>query len=95
MHPDPLAAATDSIRRLVNRRIRPLSWLEATFLVVDGMTNEVAAVVLDQLMAQRFLAIYDADLAQMLAQKLGRPVQWAHARLNGDGEWIEGRGHDG
>jgi hypothetical protein len=92
MRPDPLATATDAIRELVNRKVRPLSWLEATFAVVEAMTTEKATATLAQLIQRRYLAIYDADLAQMLAQKLGVEVQWRHARFNGDG-WNEGRGH--
>lgn len=92
MQLDALDAATNAIRELANRRIRPLSWLEATFAVVEAMSEAEAKTVLQQLMTQRFLAVYDADLAQMLAQRLGVPVQWSHAMLSGDGEWIEGRG---
>lgn len=94
MQTTPLDAATDSVRKLANRKIAPLSWLEATFAVVEGMSTEVATQVLDQLLRQRFLAIYDADMAQMLAQKLGREVQWSHARfpITEDRDWEEGRG---
>jgi hypothetical protein len=92
MHPDPVATATDAIRELVNRKVRPLSWLEATFAVVEAMTTEKATATLAQLIRCRFLSVYDADLAQMLAQKLGVEVRWSHARFNADG-WNEGRGY--
>lgn len=91
-HPDPLTTATAAVRELVHRKMRPLSWLEATFAVVDAMTTETATATLAQLIQQRYLALYDADMAQMLAQKLGVEVQWSHARFDGDG-WNEGRGH--
>ncbi len=92
MHPDPLAAATDSIRSLVSRKVRPLSSLEAVYVVTEAMSEADAKTILRQLIAQRFLSQMDGDIAQMIAQRLGVPVQWAHARLNGDGKWIEGRG---
>jgi hypothetical protein len=92
MYPDPLATATDAIRELVHRKLRPLSWLEATFAVAESLTTEKATAVLGQLLQQRYLAVYDADLAQMLAQKLGVEVRWQHTCFNADG-WNEGRGH--
>lgn len=92
MTTDPLAAASDAIRALVKRKANPLTWLAATFTVIEAMDDATARAVLGRLMAQRFLAIYDADMAQLLAQRLGVEVQWSHATFMGDGEWIEGRG---
>jgi hypothetical protein len=92
MHPDPVATATDAIRELVHRKVRPLTWLEATFVVTESMTPEAATQALKQLLGQHYLALPDADLAQMLAHKLGVEVQWSHTRFNGDG-WHEARGH--
>lgn len=90
---DLLDTTTDDIRALVNRKHNPLSWLEATFTVAEGLSDEVAGEVLQQLLRQRFLAVYDADMAQMLATRLGTEVKWSHAELNGDGIWKEGRAH--
>jgi hypothetical protein len=91
LNPNPLTTATAKINELVTRRNRPLSVLEATFTVAELMTEADAHDALDRLIAKRFLARDDADLAQMLAQKLGRPVQWSHTRF-GVGEWVGGRG---
>lgn len=93
MPTDPLALATDAIRTLINRKTAPLSSLAATFQVTEAMSSEDATQVLDRLIAQRFLSVWDADMAQMLAQRLGVEVRWSHARFNGDGEWVEGRGN--
>lgn len=91
---DALLIASEDIRSLVYRKRNPLPWLEAIFTVAEGMTEGFAAQVLEQLLAQRFLAVYDADLAQMLAQKLGRQVTFTHIALTGD-TWREGRGVEG
>lgn len=88
---DSLATATTAIRALVDRKTRPLSWLEATFQVSEGMSEDEAKEALIQLLHQRFLDRPSADLAQMLAARLGAEVQWSHIKLNGD-EWKEGRG---
>lgn len=93
MTTDALAAATGKIRELISRKARPLSSLEATFEVTESMSEEDAAQVLDRLIAQRYLDTVNADMAQMLAQRLGLEVRWSHATFAGDGEWIEGRGH--
>lgn len=90
---DPLATATESIRTLVSRRINPMPLLQATFMVVEVMSTEDAKQVLAQLLRQRYLAQTDADMAQMLAARLGVGVQWSHATFKGDGEWVEGRGN--
>lgn len=92
MPTDPLALATDAIRALVSRRLRPLSWLEATYLVTDSLSVEDATQVLARLLQQRYLALYDADMAQMLAVRLGVEIHWSHSTFKGDGEWVEGRG---
>lgn len=94
MPTDPLATATDQIRTLINRKTAPLSPLAAIFQVTEAMSDEDAKSVLQRLMAQRFLSQMDADLAQFLAQRLGIEVKWSHTAINGDGEWIEGRGHN-
>jgi hypothetical protein len=88
---DPLTIATAAIRELVNRKARPLSSLEAIFNVSESLSERDAAQILDQLIAQRYLSLWDADLAQMLAQRLGREVKWSHATFNGYG-WNEGSG---
>ncbi|MCC6457841.1 MAG: hypothetical protein IT328_22990 [Caldilineaceae bacterium] len=89
MHTDPLATATERIRDLTRKGRSPL---EATFTVSELMSDSDAAMVLDRLIAQRFLARPDADLAQMLATRLGREVRWQHAHFNDSDGWHEGRG---
>lgn len=89
---DPLTQATDQIRTLINRKTAPLSPLAAIFQVTEAMSTEDATQVLDRLIAQRFLSVWDADMAQMLATRLGVEVHWSHATFVGDGEWMEGRG---
>lgn len=90
MHPDALATATERIRDHIRKGRSPL---EATFTVSEQMTDSDAAAVLDRLMAQQFLACPDADLAQMLATRLGRGVRWQHAHFNDSDGWHEGRGN--
>lgn len=92
MPTDPLTTATESIRTLITRKTAPLSSLAAIFQVTEAMSTEDAKAVLTQLIRQRFLSLWDADMAQMLAQRLGVEVKWSHATFKGDGEWIEGRG---
>lgn len=92
MPADPLAAATQKIRELVSRKVRPLGWLEAAFLVSEGMPDDDAKEAFKQLLQQRFLVRPDADLAQMLAARLGVEVQWSHMPLVPGAEWQEGRG---
>lgn len=89
---DPLTTAQDTIRELTTRKVRPLSSLEAVFQVTEAMSEADATEALQRLLAQRYLACDDADLAQMLAAKLGVPVQWSHMPLVPGGEWVEGRG---
>lgn len=92
MTTDPLSVATDKISN-TSRRQNPLV---ATFLVVEAMDEATAKEVFTQLMHRQFLDCASADLAQMLAAKLGVAVQWTHKPLgdfvSGDGEWAEGRG---
>lgn len=90
MPTDPLATATAQIRLLVDKHKK--SWLEATYFVSESLSEEDAKQVLIALIHRQFLSIGDADLAQMIAARLNVPLQWSHARLNGDGEWVEGRG---
>lgn len=74
----PYAAATTAIYALVTRKVRPLSSLEAAFHVAEAMSKTDAQAVLDRLIAQRYLCQTDADVAQLLAQRLGVEVQWLH-----------------
>lgn len=94
--PDPLATATNAIRDKVSSKNNPLSWLEAAFVVTERMSESDAKEALGQLIRRQFLSVHDADLAQMLAARLGVQLQWSHKPLaefiSGDGEWIEGRG---
>lgn len=90
MTTDPLAAATAQISEMVTRKTNPLSSLEATFFVTESMSDQDAQTILQRLLAQRFLCQLDADIAQLLAQRLGVEVKWSHTRF--DGEWKEGRG---
>ena len=93
MTTNPYAAATAAIHELVTRKVRPLTTLEAVFVVTEAMSEEDAKSVLHRLIAQRYLCQLDADLAQFLAQRLGVQVQWSHARLTvGELDWKEGRG---
>lgn len=89
---DPLAAATAAIHELVTRRSRPLSALEAAFRVTEAMSEADARAVLYRLIAQRYLFQTDADVAQLLARRLGVEVQWSHMPLVPSAEWQEGRG---
>lgn len=89
---DPLTAATEAIHALCNRKARPLSWLEACFEVTEAMDTETATEALQQLIARRYLDRESADIAQMLATRLGIPVQWSHMPLIPGAEWKEGRG---
>ena len=90
---DPLTIATAAIREMVNRKVRPLSSLEAIFNVSESLNERDAAQILDQLIAQRYLSLWDADLAVFLAQRLGREIAWKHTFLADDGQWYQGRGH--
>jgi hypothetical protein len=88
---DPLTLATDRIHEPANRRINPMDPLIAAFTVTEAMDTETAKQVLQQLLAQKYLAEPDANLAQLLSQKLGIALQWRHVELMGDGGWREGR----
>jgi hypothetical protein len=90
--PDALATATERIAELVKRK--GLSSLEATFTVSESLSEQDAKAALQRLIEQRYLCQMDADLAQLLAQRLGVEVQWSHAKFSGNGEWVEGRGHE-
>lgn len=92
MQSDLLAQATSRIHELVNRKVRPLTELEATFGVSESMSEEDAIVLLQQLLRQRFLCRSEADLAQFLATKLSIEIEWSHMELVPSGEWLEGRG---
>lgn len=92
MPTDPLTTATESIRALVKKHQK--SWLECAYLVSESLSEADAKQVLIALIRRRFLSVNDADLAQFLGQRLGVPIQWSHAKLNGDGEWVGGRGRN-
>lgn len=65
--------------------------LTAGFWVVEALNNEGAAAALRALCHADGLCRADADLAQLLAAKLGQPIRWRHMQLGGD-TWREGRG---
>lgn len=86
---DPLDIVIDRIRALVDER-RPVDWLTATFQVVEIMTERQARIIYDALVG-RSLAVHDADLLQMVAQKLGIELHWRHMDLAPGSQWQEGR----
>lgn len=92
MPTDPLTATTEQIHELMTRRFRPLPALAAIFEVTEAMDTGTATTVFTQLVARRYLDRELADLAQMLATKLGVEVQWSHMQLTPGAEWQEGRG---
>lgn len=87
----PLPTAQQAIASMLARKGNTLSSLEATFATVELMSEADANAALDALIAQRHLCQMDADLAQMLAQKVQRAVRWRHYEF-GTGNWNEGRG---
>lgn len=87
----PLPAAQHAIATMLARKGNTLSSLEATFATVELMSEADANAALDALIEQRWLDRDNADLAQLLAQKVGRAVGWRHLTLSNN-EWHEGRG---
>ena len=88
---DPLDIVTERIRALVDDKRRPVDWLAATFQVVEIMTERQARIVYDALV-NKPLAVHDADLLQMVAQRLGITITWQHIDLAPFSQWEEGRG---
>lgn len=88
---DPLDIVTERIRARVDDKRRPVDWLAATFNVVELMTERQARIVYDALIGKP-LAVHDADLLQMVAQKLGIELHWQHIDLAPFSQWDEGRG---
>lgn len=87
----PLPTAQHAIATMLARKGNTLSSLEATFATVELMSEADANAALDALIEQRWLDRDNADMAQMLSQKVGRAVRWRHLTLSAN-EWHEGRG---
>ena len=64
--------------------------LVATAHIVQVMTDDQARKVYDLLM-DRPLTIGDADLAQLVAQRLGIELEWWHCDLVPGATWEKGR----
>jgi len=89
--PDPLDIVIDRIRQRVDDKRHPEDRLTATFHVVSLMTDRQARLIYDAL-ADKTLTVHDADLAQLVAQKLNIEIAWRHIDLTVGAEWQEGRG---
>lgn len=85
----PLDVVTDRIRERVQKRGE--DWLVATHHVVSIATDRQARLVYDAL-AGKLLTIHEADLAQIVAQRLGIAITWRHIDLAPGSQWEEGRG---
>lgn len=85
-----LSTVTDRIRELVHKR--SMSWLAATFAVTESMTTQDAQAALKELLFRDGLSVHEADMCQMLAQRLGVELEWEHVKFNGDGIPEKGRG---
>lgn len=87
----PLDIVTNKIRERVEDKKCPEDWLTATFRVVEIMSERQARLIYDAL-AGKLLTVHDADLAQLIAQRLGIAITWRHIDLAPGSQWQEGRG---
>jgi hypothetical protein len=93
----PLTIVRDAIRKRVEGKSGE-PWLQATYHVVEQMSDRQARIILDALVA-RPLSLHDADLAEFITAKLGvtHAYTWQHIPLTGSltgDAWQPGRGHE-
>lgn len=76
---------------------KPSQRLQRMFHLATGLAQGNAETCYQGLMAERCLMQHEADLLQMLAQRLGKDVMFQHAKfvLGQPVEWREGRWQDG
>lgn len=75
---------------------QPSQRMTRTFHLVTGLAKANAETCYQGLLAERCLMQHEADLLQMLSQRLAKPVTFHHAVfvLGQTVEWKEGRYQD-